>query len=247
MLITVPRNHIYEIEEKNGVFKKPPPIRGNRDKRDPKKFCKYHKNIDHTTLECWFLHDEIEELSRRGKFGKYKKHGESHPQADDNDNTTNASGSRTPRNIGGDSKKLQERYTKEEKEKPLTNVNYLSEGPKRISRKNNDITFMESDARWVHHPHVDALVIVANIGGDNVHRILEENGSSINLLNVKAFKQMELQEKDLQPIVSSIYGFTRDTIALKGMIKLPINLGTAPITAKLMPTSQSFISIQHTT
>uniref|UniRef100_A0A803NWW5 Uncharacterized protein n=1 Tax=Cannabis sativa TaxID=3483 RepID=A0A803NWW5_CANSA len=52
--LAVPHNHIYATEEKNGVFRKPPPIRGNRDKRDPKKFCKYHKDIGHTTLECWF-------------------------------------------------------------------------------------------------------------------------------------------------------------------------------------------------
>ncbi|KAM6577815.1 hypothetical protein CsatB_029652 [Cannabis sativa] len=71
--LAVSRDHIYTIEEKNGVFKKPPPIRGNRDKREPKKLCKYHKDIGHTTLECWFLQDEIEELIRRGKFGKYKK------------------------------------------------------------------------------------------------------------------------------------------------------------------------------
>ncbi|XP_060972515.1 uncharacterized protein LOC133038397 [Cannabis sativa] len=61
---------------------------------------------------------------------------------------------------------------------------------------------MESDARWVHHPHSGALVIVANIGRDNVHRILVDNGSSVNLLNFQAFKQMGLHEKDLGPVTS---------------------------------------------
>ncbi|KAM6572506.1 hypothetical protein CsatA_016586 [Cannabis sativa] len=198
--LAVPRDHIYAIKEKNGVFKKPSPIRGNHDKRDPKKFYKYHRDIGHTTLECWFLQDEIEELIRRG-----------------------------------DSRKSQERYAKEAKEKPLTNVNSLSERPEKLfKRECDDITFMESDARWVHHLHSDTLVIVANIGGDNVHRILVDNGSSVNLLNFQAFKQMGLQEKDLRPVVSSIYGFTGDTTALKGMIKLPITLGTAPVVAKSM-------------
>ncbi|XP_060974568.1 uncharacterized protein LOC133039675 [Cannabis sativa] len=81
--LAVPRDHIYAIEEKNGVFKKSPPTRGNRDKRDPKKFCKYHKDIGHTTLECWVLQDEIEELIRREKFNKYKRNEEGHPRADD--------------------------------------------------------------------------------------------------------------------------------------------------------------------
>ncbi|KAM6543742.1 hypothetical protein CsatB_008189 [Cannabis sativa] len=242
--LAVPRDHIYAIEERNGVFKKPPPIRGNRDRRDPKKFCKYHKDIGHTTLECWVLQDEIEELIRRGKFDKYKRSEESHPQADDKGENQNASGSRTPRNIltiiggphiAGDSRKSQERYAREAKEKPLTNVNNLGERPEKLFKKEcDDIIFMESDARWVHHPHSDALVIVANIGGDNVHRILVDNGSSVNLLNFQAFKQMGLQEKDLRPMTSSIYGFSGDVIAIKGMIKLPITLGTAPVTAKSM-------------
>uniref|UniRef100_A0A803NHZ4 Retrotransposon gag domain-containing protein n=1 Tax=Cannabis sativa TaxID=3483 RepID=A0A803NHZ4_CANSA len=137
--------------------------------------------------------------------------------------------------ITGDSKKSQERYAKEAKEKPLTDVNNLSERPKKLFKKEcDDITFMESDARWVHHPHAGALVIVANIGGHNVHRILVDNGSLVNLLKFQAFKQMGLQEKDLSPVVSRIYGFTGDKIALKGMIKLPITLGTAPVTAKSM-------------
>ncbi|XP_060965551.1 uncharacterized protein LOC133034477 [Cannabis sativa] len=226
--LAVPRDHIYAIKEKNGVFKKPPPIRGNRDKRDPKKFCKYHKDIGHTTLECWVLQYEIEELIRRGKFSKYKRNKESHPRADDKEENQNASGLRTPRNIltiiggphiAGDSRKSQERYAKEAKEKPLTNVNNLSERPEKLfKRECDDITFMESDAKWVHHLHSDALVIVANIGGDNVHRILVDNGISVNLLNFQAFKQMGLHDKDLRPVTSSIYGFTDDVIALKGMI-----------------------------
>ncbi|KAM6567025.1 hypothetical protein CsatA_026153 [Cannabis sativa] len=93
---------------------------------------------------------------------------------------------------------------------------------------------MESDARWVHHPHFDALVIVANIGGDNVHRILVDNGSSVNLLNFQAFKQIGLHEKDLRPVTLSIYGFTGDVIALKGMIKLPITLRTTHVVANSM-------------
>ncbi|XP_060972480.1 uncharacterized protein LOC115717832 [Cannabis sativa] len=45
---------------------------------------------------------------------------------------------------------------------------------------------------------------------------------------------MGLHEKDLRPVISSIYGFTRDTIALKEMIKRPISLGTAHVVAKSM-------------
>ncbi|XP_060964043.1 uncharacterized protein LOC133033350 [Cannabis sativa] len=164
----------------------------------------------------------LKELIRRGKFNKYKRNEESHPRGDDKEENQNASGSRTPRNIltmiggphiAGDSRKSQERYAKEAKEKPLTNMNNLSERPEKLfKRECDDITFMESDARWVHHPHSDEMVIVANIGGYNVHRILVENGSSVNLLNFQAFKQMGLHENDLRPVTSSIYGFTATSL-----------------------------------
>uniref|UniRef100_A0A803NN59 RNase H type-1 domain-containing protein n=1 Tax=Cannabis sativa TaxID=3483 RepID=A0A803NN59_CANSA len=175
--LSAPRDHIYAIEEQNGVFRKPPPIQGNHDKRDPKKFCKYHKDIGHTTLECWFLQDENEELIRRGKFSQYKKNGENHPRADHNNDTNDVSGFQAPRDIltiiggphvSGETRKAQERYAKEAKEKPLTNVNNLSERPKKLFKKEcEDITFLENDTRLVHHPHADALVVIANIGGDN--------------------------------------------------------------------------------
>uniref|UniRef100_A0A803NKK9 Ig-like domain-containing protein n=1 Tax=Cannabis sativa TaxID=3483 RepID=A0A803NKK9_CANSA len=136
--------------------------------------------------------------------------------------------------VGGDSKKAQERYIKEAKKKLLTNVNNISERLEKLFKECDDITFMESDVRWVHHPHADALVVVDNIGGDNVHQILVDNGTSINLLNPQAFKHMGLHKKDLRPVTSSIYSFTEDIIELKGIIKLPIMLGTTPVTTKSM-------------
>uniref|UniRef100_A0A803PTC3 Retrotransposon gag domain-containing protein n=1 Tax=Cannabis sativa TaxID=3483 RepID=A0A803PTC3_CANSA len=55
-----------------------------------------------------------------------------------------------------------------------------------------------------------------------------------SLKRKRDFKQMGLHEKDLKLVTSSIYGITWDTIELKGMIKLPITLGTTPVTTKSM-------------
>uniref|UniRef100_A0A803PIA9 Uncharacterized protein n=1 Tax=Cannabis sativa TaxID=3483 RepID=A0A803PIA9_CANSA len=122
---------------------------------------------------------EIEELIKQEKFGQFKKNGKVNPRADGANNTEDASGSKAPCNIltiiggslvSGDSKKAHEHYAKEDKEKPLTNVNNLSESLEKLLKKEcDDITFMESDTRWVHHPHIDALAMVTNIGGNNVH------------------------------------------------------------------------------
>uniref|UniRef100_A0A803PEL3 Peptidase A1 domain-containing protein n=1 Tax=Cannabis sativa TaxID=3483 RepID=A0A803PEL3_CANSA len=102
--------------EHKGVLGKPPLIRGNRKKKGPAKYYKYHKNISHTTLECWYFQDEIEELICLRHFDQYKD-SEANPHANRVDKEKEASGSRTPCNIliviggshvGEDSKKAQD-------------------------------------------------------------------------------------------------------------------------------------------
>lgn len=83
---------------------------------------------------------------------------------------------------------------------PLTNIYNLSERPPKLFRgEAADITFTEDDARHVHHPHNDALVIKALIGGFNVHRVLVDNGSSVNILAYDTYQKMGLLNKELAP------------------------------------------------
>ena len=52
------------------------------------------------------------------------------------------------------------------------------------------IEFSEDDARRLHHPHDDALVVTIRVGDYNVHRMLVDNGSSTDILYYSAFQQM---------------------------------------------------------
>ena len=53
---------------------------------------------------------------------------------------------------------------------------------KGIIQKRGDIIFTEANANWVHHPHEDALAVMAKIANNIVHRMLVDNGSAANIL-----------------------------------------------------------------
>ena len=46
----------------------------------------------------------------------------------------------------------------------------------------DNIVFTQADARWVHHPHEDALVITAEIANNLIHRLLLDSWSAVNIL-----------------------------------------------------------------
>ena len=86
----------------------------------------------------------------------------------------------------------------------------------------DDITFSERDVHHVRYPHCDALVIKAIIANNNVHRMLINNGSSVDILYFQAFERMGLKVSDLKPSPNPVYGFTGDSVVPLGIISLPM-------------------------
>ena len=60
------REDVFMTTEQTGVIKQPDPLCGDYSKRNQNKYCRYHKDIGHTTEECITLNDEIEKIIRRG-------------------------------------------------------------------------------------------------------------------------------------------------------------------------------------
>ena len=50
---------------------RPERMRTHPGKRNPNKFCLYHRDHGHDTEECIQLQDEIEELIRRGRLDRF--------------------------------------------------------------------------------------------------------------------------------------------------------------------------------
>ena len=66
------------------------------------------------------------------------------------------------------------------------------------------------------------------IGNLNMHRTLVDDGSSVDILYLEAFKKLGLDQRDLKPSTSPLFGFTNDYITPIGIIVLPITLGDYP-------------------
>ena len=64
-------------------------------------------------------------------------------------------------------------------------------------------------------------VVIAN---NNIHWMLVDNGSSVDILYYQAFERMGLKVSDLKPLPNLIYGFTKDSIIPLGVISLPITV-----------------------
>ena len=54
------------------------------------------------------------------------------------------------------------------------------------------ITFTDEDAKRVHHPHDDAIIITLLIADYTTRRVLVDNESSADILYYPAFQQMRL-------------------------------------------------------
>ena len=90
------------------------------------------------------------------------------------------------------------------------------------------ITFSEDDARGIHQPHDDVLVVTRTIAGFITRRVLIDNGSSANIIYLPAYQQMKIDKERLRPIDIPLVGFTGDKVKPTGVVSLIIEAGMYP-------------------
>ena len=83
----------------------------------------------------------------------------------------------------GSSKKARKTYLR-----MVQNVQLTNSVPKIAQRESSIVGFSKEDARRLHHPHDDALVVNIRVGDYNAHRVLVDNGSSADILYYPAFQ-----------------------------------------------------------
>ena len=91
---------------------------------------------------------------------------------------------------------------------------------------NQIITFSEDDAKGIHQPHDDALVVIMTIAGFITRRVLIDNRSSADIIYLPTYQQMMIDKERLRPIDILLIGFTGDKVKPSGVISLIIEAGT---------------------
>ncbi|XP_030938510.1 uncharacterized protein LOC115963586 [Quercus lobata] len=72
---------------------------------------------------------------------------------------------------------------------------------------NHVIGFTKEDGRRLHHPHNDVLVVSIQVRDYNTHRVLVDNGSSIDILYYPTFQQIRIDRERLIPVNAPLVGF----------------------------------------
>lgn len=219
---------------KNRLQLRPPNKMSANGRKDTTKFCKYHNDTGHATEDCRHLQTELEYWVRRGMLKEFV----GQPNTQDNNqrrDKPNGGGGMPPAagtiyTIHGDIEPSASAAAKRKRyaEECLTLDTRL--GKKDFQDPEwakHPISFSHDDMTAVKGPHKDPIVITARIGSYDVTRVLIDTGSSVDVMFWKAFQKLHIHPQKVEPYKGTgIFGFNNATIYPKGIVNLPVTLGT---------------------
>ncbi|KAJ8464738.1 hypothetical protein OPV22_027290 [Ensete ventricosum] len=218
----------FQIQEKE-LLKTPSPMKSHPERRDKRRYCRFHREYGHDTEECRDLHYQIEDLIRRGHLRRYVR--EQPPLPDGR-----PSRDLSPRPQGPIEKQIDVIFGG-----PVSSGNSSSArkayarseaGKRPLHHEDLDATFRSEDKE--HSSHDDALVISIRMANAYVKRVMIDTGSSADILYFDAFQQLGLTDLDLTPLTSTLTGFTGDSISPMGTTTIPVTFGGEPRSKTLL-------------
>uniref|UniRef100_A0A2N9JBU4 Reverse transcriptase domain-containing protein n=1 Tax=Fagus sylvatica TaxID=28930 RepID=A0A2N9JBU4_FAGSY len=235
-VFNIPIYQILAAIKNEPFFIWPTPLGGDPSKRDPNKYCSYHREKSHMTKRCYSLKQHLEELAKAGHLRRYiggdqRQRYHEGPTAVHNAkpaarviemiHTSRPKGQSFDR-LRSDLKKAQH----------LREVFQVAEGSV-VSKKprtdfpNNEqlIFFSDEDLRDVQTPHDDPLVVKLRIGDSDVKRVLINQGSCSEIMYPDLFHGLGLKQTDLQPYDAPLIGFSGESIRPMGQITMTVHTG----------------------
>ncbi|CAL8152777.1 unnamed protein product [Prunus armeniaca] len=201
--------------------RRPPPLKGNPDRRDTSKYCVFHGTHGHTTNNCFAWKAHLEELVKEGHCTEFIAK-QAIQQIEDRD-TAKEPPQKVIRinTILADSE--ESGLTSKEKKRKIKQATMISQVSTDIPLAEDDpiIGFQKKDLIGLDLPHNDALVISIQIAQAMVGRIHADEGSAANILQLTVIQQMGLEAK-INKSAKSLTGFNGATTVTVGTIELDV-------------------------
>ena len=101
----------------------------------------------------------------------------------------------------------------------------------KLPRLDTTITFSDFDQEGFQHPYDDPLVIRAVVANKTIHRVLIDNGSSVDIIFASAFDKMGIGREKLKPVNTHLRGFFGEKVLPLRSVQLVLTLGEPPCQA----------------
>ena len=121
---------------------------------------------------------------------------------------------------------------------------YAGEQPseKKLEYTWEPIAFNDDDLEGTIQPHDNALVVIAQINGFIVNRVLIDQGSGAEVIYLDLFKGLGLKNEDLSKYNTPLMGFDGWMVVPEGQILLPVNMEGKEVMLTLIVVA-SFLSV----
>lgn len=151
--------------------------------------CRFHRDHRHDTNECYDLKQQIEVLIKRGMLKNFigQQGKDKRPLLKGKAEELVCPSLGEIRVIMGGTSARSSSREKKTYIWVVQNVQLTGHRPRTPRMDEPAITFMDEEARGLHHPHDDTIVTTLTIANYTMRRVLVDKGSSVDILYYSAF------------------------------------------------------------
>nr|XP_027103133.1 uncharacterized protein LOC113724429 [Coffea arabica] len=239
--LTAPRAQVLAVMEQEGLSRPPRPLVGDKSRRDQGLYCAYHRDVGHDTEDCRHLKKDIEKLIKRGHLGQFIRDERA-------DQQRGRPRSERPNYPNGRPQGPRGRTPKQEAQNLVGVINTIAGGPvggdchtaqrhnrpsptgessSRRLKMYEKIIYGPEDAVPLASNNHEAIVIEVITCNYKVKKVYIDNGSAIDVLYYKTFKELQLEDRQLVPVQTPLISFTGPPVRPEGMITLMVTVGVS--------------------